>query len=151
MTSNQGKLIPSRTSDKKRRTTYSSAALARRAVDAVLEKKASDVSVLKMNEVSGVADYFILCSADTELQIKAIVDNVRTSLKQEMGESPWHKEGDDHWQWVVLDYVDLVVHVMSPERRAYYGIERLWGDAEIEQVDDSSTSADVQLLQEPNE
>lgn len=146
MASNQGKLIPTRTEDKQRQTTHTSVALARVAVDAAIEKKASNVVVLSMKEVSGVADYFVLCSADTELQIRAIVDNVRASVKSTLGESPWHKEGDDHWQWVVLDYVDVVVHVMSPERRAFYGLERLWGDAEYENVDDSMSAADVELL-----
>ena len=146
MTANQEKLIPTRSDEKKRDTGHSSSAIARLVVDAALDKKADDIVVLRMAPVGGVADFFILCSGDTDLQIKAITDNISSSVKSELQETPWHKEGDDHYQWVVLDYVDVVVHVMSPERRGYYGIERLWGDAEREDVTEEMKGADVHIL-----
>ncbi len=146
MAEGQEKLIPTVSEDKTRTTSASAAALARTAIDAALDKKATNAVVLNMKEVSGVADFFILCSGDTEIQIRAIAEHIRSVVKTEHAETPWQKEGDDHWQWVVLDYVDVVVHVMSPDKRAFYGLERLWGDAEYESVDESMRAADIQLL-----
>ncbi|HET6568693.1 MAG TPA: ribosome silencing factor [Rhodothermales bacterium] len=122
--------------------------LAAHAVDAALSKKAHDVTVMDMHGVSGVADYFVMCTGDSDLQIRAIADAVEENLKNELGERPWHREGYEHLQWVLLDYVDVVVHIFSQEKRAFYGLERLWGDAPVEQVPDDASSADVKLLQE---
>ncbi len=67
-------------------------------------------------------------------------------------ERPWHREGQEHRQWVLLDYVDLVVHIFNPEKRAFYDLERLWGDAPMESVlAEASSVADVELLKEPSE
>jgi ribosome-associated protein len=85
------------------------------------------------------------------MQIKAAVDAVRESLKERFGERPWHVEGYEHRQWVLVDYVDLVVHVFSDERRAFYGLERLWGDAPREPVPDEGSGADVRILADPAE
>ena len=132
----------------KRTTQVPARLLAIDAVDAVLGKKAHDVTVMDMREVSGVADYFVLCTGDSDLQIRAIAENVEQTLREQHGERPWHREGYEHLQWVLLDYVDLVVHVFSQEKRSFYGLERLWGDAPIENVPEDSNGAGVKLLQE---
>ncbi len=115
--------------------------LAALAVEAMQSKKAVDVTVIDVREVSGVTDYFVIGTGESSLQVKAIADAVREQLK-EAGERPWKREGTQHNQWVVLDYVNVVAHVFDRERRAYYDLERLWGDAPIEHVaDDAETVA----------
>ncbi len=139
-------LIPSRTEDKKRRSTTPTRVIASLAVDAILEKKGRDILVLDVHQVSGVADIFILVTGESELQNKAIVDSIRISLRENAGECPWHVEGSDHNQWVLMDYVDLVVHVFMPEKREFYGLERLWGDAPREEVTEEMSASDVKIL-----
>ncbi|MEM1043484.1 MAG: ribosome silencing factor [Bacteroidota bacterium] len=115
--------------------------LAALAVEAMQSKKAVDITVIDVREVSGVTDYFVIGTGESSLQVKAIADAVREQLK-EAGERPWKREGTQHNQWVVLDYVNVVAHVFDRERRAYYDLERLWGDAPIEHVaDDAETVA----------
>jgi ribosome-associated protein len=100
----------------------------------MLEKKAHNVTVMDMREVSGVADVFVLGTGDSDLQIKAIADAVSDKIREAYSEKPWHTEGYEDRQWVLLDYVDLVVHVFSHEKRSFYDLERLWGDAPSEDV-----------------
>jgi len=108
-------------------------ALARRAAVAACNKKATDVKILKLQELSSVADYFVICSGDVDIHVKAIVDEIKRELKHEI--KPWHIEGYQHLHWVLLDYVDFVVHVFHKETRDYYNIERLWADAPTEIVE----------------
>ncbi|MEX0747965.1 MAG: ribosome silencing factor [Rhodothermales bacterium] len=132
----------------KKKTSHNPAhVLAAQAVDAMLEKKAHDVTVLDMRSVSGVADFFVIGTGDSELQVKAIADSVRDRIRENCQEKPWHAEGTDHWQWVLIDYVDVVAHVFSPDRRSFYDLERLWGDAPREVVPDESSAAGVKILQ----
>ena len=139
---------PARTKDKKRKTQTPARVLALHAVEAALDKKATDIVVLDMRAVSGVADYFVICNGESDLQVKAIYEAVEDRLRAECDERPWHREGQEHRQWVLLDYVDLVVHVFLAEKRAVYDLERLWGDAPIEHVpDDTGSSDEVALLQ----
>ncbi len=89
---------------------------------------------MDMREVSGLADYFVLCSGVSDSQIRAIQEAVEARIRGAEDERPWHREGEDFRQWVLLDYVDLVVHIFSRERRAFYNLERLWNDAPQETV-----------------
>ncbi len=138
--------VPQRSEDKKRQTSASTKQIARLAVDAILDKKGKDILVLDVAGVSGVADIFILVTGDSDLQNRAIAESIRMKLKEEAGERPWHVEGTDHHHWVLMDYVDLVVHIFLPEKRAYYEIERLWGDAPRAEVRDDQQAADIALL-----
>lgn len=118
--------------------------LARLAIDAALDKKALDVTVMDLREISGEVDYFVLCSGESDLQIRAIVDGVVDRLRKDAGERPVHKEGQPGTsRWIVLDYFDLVVHVFNPELRAHYDLERLWGDAPTETVTEERPEADL--------
>ncbi|MEM1096187.1 MAG: ribosome silencing factor [Bacteroidota bacterium] len=144
----QPSLQPQRTPDKQRTTPTPVHTLARLAVDAALDKKAKDVTVLDMRKVSGVADIFVLCNGDTDIQVRAIAQSVRMKIKEACDELPWHSEGLDSLQWVLLDYVDLVVHVFQPEKRDFYSLERLWGDAEREDVPDDASGSEVVLLRD---
>lgn len=140
--------LPVRTEEKKRASATPVQQLVAEAVEAVLSKKGHDITLMDMRGVSGVADFFLLCTADAELQTRAIVDAVQERLRERCGERPWHIEGYEHLQWVLLDYVDLVVHVFMPERRTFYNLERLWGDAPREQIPDDATPARIRLLQD---
>lgn len=100
-----------------------------------LTKKARDVKLLNLKDLTSVTDFFVVCHADSDVQVKAIADAVVEGTRNE-GMKPWHREGYAHLNWVLLDYVDVVVHVFQEEARAFYGLERLWGDADIETIED---------------
>lgn len=101
-------------------------------VEAIISKKGLDVAVVNLDGVSDVADYFVVCTTESDLQSRAIVDAVKNDVHKACGERPWRMEGGDHRQWVLVDYVDVVVHVFDRESRSHYDLERLWGDATIE-------------------
>lgn len=115
-------------------------------VEAVLEKKGSQVTVLDMRNLQGVADFFVVCEATSDIQRRAIADHVRETVRERCFEKPWKVEGYDHKAWILLDYVNVVVHVFDPERRSYYRLERLWGDADMVQVAEEGSAADVPFL-----
>lgn len=123
--------------------------LAHAAVDALLDKKALDIRVIDVHGVSGVADVFVIATGAADQQMRAMAEAVRETVRERHGERPWHVEGLEHLQWIVLDYVDLVVHLFMPEKRAFYHLERLWGDAPSEDVPTDATADDVALLREP--
>lgn len=102
--------------------------IARQATVSMLEKNAADVMIIDLRELSSITDYFVIGTAGSEPQIKAVVEQVASDLK-ERETTPWHTEGKQSWRWVLLDYVDVVVHVFRAEVRTFYGLERLWGDA----------------------
>ncbi len=108
--------------------TAASQKLLKAAADAAQSKKAVEPVALDLRGLSGVADYFLICSANSELQVRAIAEAVEDQLA-EHGARPWHVEGREGWRWVLLDYVELVVHVFHHRTREYYLLERLWGDA----------------------
>lgn len=93
------------------------------------EKKAEDIQVLDLRQVSDAADCFIICSAPSDPHVKAIVTALVESLRA-AGHRPWHVEGMEQRRWVLIDLVDIVVHVFLPQVREYYALERLWGDAQ---------------------
>ena len=122
-------------------------ALARLAVDAALGKKAKDVTVMDLRGISGEVDYFVIATGESDLQIRAIVESIVQTLRDDAGERPVHREGSPGSSgWVVLDYFDLAIHVFSTELRAYYDLERLWGDAPTEHV--AEDAQEVTLLSE---
>lgn len=99
------------------------------AVAAALEKKAFDVDVLAVSELTSIADYFILASASNERQGAAIADSIEAALKEKLNVRPLLIEGTSPGRWVLLDYGDFIVHIFTEEVRRFYGLERLWGDA----------------------
>lgn len=100
------------------------------AVRAARDKKAVDVVVLDLRHAGGFTDYFVICTGANPRQITAIADAVEETLRKELGERPALVEGLEKSEWVLLDYFNFVVHVFSPDCRAFYGLERLWGSAE---------------------
>ena len=100
-----------------------------RAIRAAEDKKAVDLTVLDLRKAAGFTDYFLICSGTNPRQIRAIADSVMEALAAD-GARPAHVEGYDRSEWVLLDYFDFIVHVFAPETRMFYGLERLWGNAE---------------------
>lgn len=109
--------------------------LARAAARLTLTKRAEDVMILDLRELDGVCDFFVLATASSEVQVRAIADAVEDGLRAE-GLKPWHLEGYEARRWILLDYVDVVVHVFHAKAREYYLLDKLWGDAPREIVAD---------------
>ena len=101
----------------------------------IFNKKGYNVLILDLRNLASFADYFVICSADSDTQVKAIADEVDKSLRDE-GIKCWHREGYNALTWVLLDYVDVVVHIFKNESRQFYNIEKLWGDAPTVEVED---------------
>ena len=101
------------------------------AVQGMQEKKGHDIVRLDLRELnSSVSDYFIVCNADSSTQVKAIADSVEDEIYKNTETTPWRKEGLENAEWIILDYFDVVVHIFKTEKRDFYGIEDLWGDAQ---------------------
>ncbi len=108
------------------------------AVRAALDKKAEDVVVLDLRKAGGFTDFFVICTGGNPRQITAIADGVRDTLKRDLDERPTLMEGIDRSEWILLDYFNFVVHVFSRDCRAFYGLERLWGNAERHEISDEA-------------
>ena len=108
------------------------------AVRAARDKKAQGVIVLDLRNAGGFTDYFVICTGNNARQINAIADSVREILKTELDERPALTEGVDRSEWILLDYFNFVVHVFSRECRSFYGLERLWGNAERHEIADEA-------------
>jgi len=100
----------------------------RRATELVLDRKGSEVLALDLRGISSATDFFVLASGNSDVQVKAIAEHVIDELKKE-DHRPDHVEGLSGGRWVLLDYIDFVVHVFHPQARAFYQLESLWGDA----------------------
>ena len=103
------------------------------AVGAASDKQASDVVVLDLRKAAGFTDFFVICSGTNSRQIRAIADGVAEALAAQ-GVKPSHIEGYGRSEWILLDYFDFVVHIFAPQSRVFYGLERLWGNAEPVEV-----------------
>ena len=111
------------------------------AAQAAKEKKAREIAILDLRGLADFADDFIICHGTSNRQVLAIADAIVEALEKELGVSPGHVEGRRVADWVLLDYIDLVVHVFVEEKRSFYGLERLWGDAPRITVDDEDADA----------
>ena len=106
------------------------------AVAAVCDKKAEDVVVLDLRKTGGFTDYFVICTGANSRQMTAIADSVQDTLRQSLDQRPALAEGVDKSEWILLDYFNFVVHIFSRECRQFYGLERLWGNAERTEISD---------------
>lgn len=111
-----------------------------KAVRAALDKKAQDVVVLDLRHTPAFTDFFVLCSGQNQRQVKAIADAVEETLRAAKVR-PAHIEGYDRAEWVLMDFFTFIVHVFTPQTRAFYSLERLWGDAERIDVSDEPPAA----------
>ncbi|ALD20178.1 ribosome silencing factor [Hymenobacter sp. DG25A] len=115
--------------------------LAEVVVRGMQEKKAADIVVLDLKELkNAVADYFVICSASSDTQLDAIARSVEEEVEKLTGQSPWQTEGRMQREWVLLDYVDVVVHIFLRDRRQFYALEELWGDANIKYVEEAASA-----------
>jgi len=96
------------------------------------EVKGNDIDILDLREIdTAVCDYFIICNGNSNTQVNAIVNSIQKLVSKELKDKPWHIEGTDNGEWVLMDYVNIVVHVFQKQIREFYNIEGLWGDAQI--------------------
>ncbi|HET6348558.1 MAG TPA: ribosome silencing factor [Candidatus Krumholzibacteria bacterium] len=123
-----------------RRAAGATRATARKVASFALEKKATDVLVMDVRKVTDVTRFFIVCSGQSSTQVKAIADHLLGECRS-AGLDVYHVEGYDSLRWVLIDLVDIVVHVFQPEVRRYYQLERLWGDAPSEIIGEAAAGA----------
>ena len=116
--------------------TTDSDALLNAIFEGLYEKKAKDIKLLDVRNLTTLTDYFIVCHGTSETQIRALANSAMEKVKETLGEQVWKQEGMDARRWIILDYVNIVVHIFSEEKRDYYGIERMWNDAIITDIED---------------
>ncbi len=122
----------------KKRKGVNSEILSETIVKGMQEKKASDIVVMDLRKVkNAVADFFVICSGNSDKQLDAIADSVDQEVYKALKENPWHTEGKNNKEWMLLDYIDVVVHVFRKDRREFYALERLWGDADIREIENN--------------
>jgi ribosome-associated protein len=101
-------------------------------IKGIEEVKGKDIAILDLRAIENtVCDYFILCNGNSNTQVNAIVNSIQKTVSKETKDKPWHVEGYDNAEWVLMDYVNVVVHVFQKPTREFYDIEGLWGDAEV--------------------
>jgi ribosome-associated protein len=106
-------------------------------IRAIRDKKAENIISLDLRKIpEAVADFFIICEANNPQQVRAIAENVETVVKEDCDENPYHHEGYQRLNWVLIDYVNVVVHVMLADTRKFYKLEEMWSDAAMEEMDD---------------
>jgi ribosome-associated protein len=102
------------------------------AIHGIQEKKGNDIVRLDLRNIhSSVSDYFVICHADSATQVKAIANSIEDEIHKAIQQDPWRKEGLEYGEWILLDYVNVVIHVFRTDKREFYGVEELWGDAEV--------------------
>jgi ribosome-associated protein len=105
-------------------------------VNGIENVKGEDIQILDLTEIDNTpCDFFVVCSGNSNTQVSAIVGSVQKNVSKSLKEKPFHTEGSDVAEWVLIDYVDVVVHVFQKQIREYYNIEELWGDAKTTQID----------------
>ena len=120
-----------------RKKKHDSEKLAELVVKGMQEKKASDIVLMDLREVkNAVTDFFVICSGNSDKQLNAISDSVDEFVYKDLKENPWHKEGHNNKEWVLLDYISVVAHIFKNDRREFFGLEKLWGDAKTTLIED---------------
>ena len=109
-------------------------------VQGMQEKKANDIVVMDLKNVkNAVADFFILCSGNSDTQIDAISESVEEVVEKNTDQNPWNKEGLQNKSWVLIDYVDVVAHIFRNDTRLFYNLEDLWGDAKLAHITENNS------------
>jgi ribosome-associated protein len=105
-------------------------------IKGIEEVKGNDIDILDLRAIDNSAcDYFVICNGNSNTQVTAIVNSVQKTVSKEIKDKPWHVEGMENAEWVLMDYVNIVVHVFQKNIREYYNIESLWGDAKITTIE----------------
>ncbi len=120
----------------KNKQAISSEELSKIVAQGMLEKKASDVVIIELKGLkNAIADYFVIGSGTSDTQVEAIAESVEEMVYKNAHQDPWHTEGEKNKEWILIDYVDVVAHVFKKDRRAFFALEDLWGDAKITAVE----------------
>jgi ribosome-associated protein len=107
-------------------------------ISGIEDVKGKEINILDLREIENtVCDYFIICEGTSNTQVNAIVNSIQKKVSKQLKDNPWHVEGADNAEWVLLDYVNIVVHVFQKHIREYYDIESLWGDAKTTVIETS--------------
>ncbi|KIX20024.1 ribosome-associated protein IOJAP [Flavobacterium sp. 316] len=105
-------------------------------IKGIEDVKGADIDILDLREIENtVCDYFIVCNGNSNTQVVAIANSIQKVVSKELKEKPWHVEGMENAEWVLMDFVNIVVHVFQTHIREYYNIESLWGDAKITSIE----------------
>jgi ribosome-associated protein len=121
----------------KKKSLRTSKKLSEAIVKGMQEKKALDIVVMDLQEVkNAVADFFVICSGSSDKQLSAIADSVDDEVYKALKENPWHTEGKHNKEWLLIDYTTVVAHIFKRDKREFFALEKLWGDAEITRIED---------------
>lgn len=105
-------------------------------IKGIEEVKGNDIDILDLRQIDNSScDYFVICNGNSNTQVNAIVNSIQKTVSKSIKDKPWHVEGSDNAEWVLMDYVNIVVHVFQKHIREYYNIENLWGDAKITTIE----------------
>ena len=114
----------------------SSEKLTQTIVQGIQEKKGHNIISLNLSKLgNSVSNYFVICHGNTKVQVEAIADSIEEHVRKKLGDKPWHKEGFENAEWILLDYVDVVVHIFQESSRTFYNLEKLWADAQIKEYE----------------
>lgn len=117
---------------RKKKTSTDTAKLFEHVVKGMQEKKGEEIVVIDLKNIkNAVADYFVICSANSDTHADAVANSVEDEVHKAIQQWPWHVEGKENKEWILIDYVDVVAHVFIKDKRKFYGLEELWGDAEL--------------------
>jgi ribosome-associated protein len=104
-------------------------------VEAIQDVKGFNIKTLNLRKLDkAICSYFIVAEGNSNTQVKAISESIEKKLREELNDRPWHVEGTDNSEWILMDYVDVVVHLFQPETRKFYDIDGLWSDAEVVEI-----------------
>lgn len=121
----------------KKKSVTASKKLSEAIVKGMQEKKALDIVVLNLVDVkNAVADFFVICSGSSDKQLSAIADSIDEEVYKTLKENPWHTEGKHNKEWLLIDYTTVVAHIFKRDKREFFALEKLWGDAEITRIED---------------
>jgi len=111
-------------------------------VEAALERKANRIVVLDLRGLSSVTDFFVICSGNSDTHVEGIANSIDEKLEERSADL-WHREGGRRASWILLDYIDAIVHIFTEEARDFYGLERLWGDAPRMEYDEDGDRIEI--------
>jgi len=112
--------------------------ITKKITDLMLDKKALEIKIIDVKKVTTLTDYFIICTSESDPQTRAIMNHINKDIFKKFNIKPLHTEGNDPLNWVLIDYVHIVVNIFDKKARDYYNIERLWADAKITTISESS-------------
>ncbi len=130
------------------RTETNTLDIVKAAASAAMSRRAEDGVILDLRELDGFTDFFAIFSGASDIQVEGISQAVLEELENNWEQKPWHQEGERKADWILLDYVDFVVHIFLSERRAYYNLERLWAEAEQIELPELTIPAHIEAIEE---